>query len=1070
VAGEQLPPVVASLEGDDTSFLDMLDRDVAAIRSAASEIEGILASLDIGAGLADSLSGADLGSLNTDEITQGLAEAMGGAGAAIAQDIGTELASEVATAGAEAGTALGEAVAEGAAGTGDTVGQELASELAPASAAAGARAGAALAEGLESTAAGAGQQAATQLSSTITAGTADLGDRLAAQISDQLRQGLDGQAQATMAMLAAVLAAGAAGTGALAGRVAAAALGAALSTQGADVAAQAGASIGDGLAAGIGAGASGAGAGAATQVAEAIEAPLADALIQAGSAAGDALAIGISAGAADGADGLAQLISDSVQAPLESAMTQAGMAAGDALNAGIEAVAAEGGATFVTEFESGAESRAEEAGAQAGAAWGAGFGSAALRGVDLIESGLSTAGIPIDPAARAEAAAAAAAAQEAEEIAAAMDADDKFLQEGIDNFLQLGGLALSEWLEQVQLASESAKDAFISVYEAVQAQLDATTALTDEQQSALDLMYFRASTEMSALQEEANALNEAINAAAAGNHGFGSIQGVDLVAGNLSTAGEKMKSGAGSEVAGAVEDAGAMAGELDGVATAAEGATAGVGGLASVMSGPLGMAVFAAMSFLPMLGGAFRGLGDALNPTKAQLLDVQQLQQAIGGDGGTAGMTTAAFVATSSAANGLAGQAEQAGVSLETWTEAAMGNSAAQQAVTDSIGKLNQAQLNQKVSSDDAGSASSHAALDLKGAQEATDSASASTNRYTDANQKLINSMYAEAGQVADTVRSTQAQDQATMQLAMNTQIFSATLDGAFTKMQMSAQQNSESTVALLNLGDSQSGLNMQLYNSVNAYNVASQQASGYASVLQALSGAANTLYGAEASFEGALVGLTASMKQNGDSLDANSAKGYQNAQAVKQVADAANQAAVAVYQSDVQNGNASKAYEDATTKLDSEKDAFEQAAIKAGANKTAVQQLANELFQLPKNITSNVNVNVHESMSLTELNDKLNSPQLRASGGPVDANNAYIVGERGPELVTFGADGYVTPNYALRSAMGEAGSGSGGSSTNVTVIVQGSLIHQDDLTDSLQTGALQFQNRNGYTGLVGSH
>ena len=37
-----------------------------------------------------------------------------------------------------------------------------------------------------------------------------------------------------------------------------------------------------------------------------------------------------------------------------------------------------------------------------------------------------------------------------------------------------------------------------------------------------------------------------------------------------------------------------------------------------------------------------------------------------------------------------------------------------------------------------------------------------------------------------------------------------------------------------------------------------------------------------------------------------------------------------------------------------------------------------------------------------------------RASGGPVRAGSTYLVGERGPELVTMGAAGYVTPNAAL--------------------------------------------------------
>lgn len=37
-----------------------------------------------------------------------------------------------------------------------------------------------------------------------------------------------------------------------------------------------------------------------------------------------------------------------------------------------------------------------------------------------------------------------------------------------------------------------------------------------------------------------------------------------------------------------------------------------------------------------------------------------------------------------------------------------------------------------------------------------------------------------------------------------------------------------------------------------------------------------------------------------------------------------------------------------------------------------------------------------------------------RASGGPVSAGRSYLVGERGPEVITMGGNGYVTPNRDL--------------------------------------------------------
>lgn len=54
-----------------------------------------------------------------------------------------------------------------------------------------------------------------------------------------------------------------------------------------------------------------------------------------------------------------------------------------------------------------------------------------------------------------------------------------------------------------------------------------------------------------------------------------------------------------------------------------------------------------------------------------------------------------------------------------------------------------------------------------------------------------------------------------------------------------------------------------------------------------------------------------------------------------------------------------------------------------------------------------------------------------RAMGGPVRAGETYLVGERGPELLTMGGNGYVTPNHALPSV----NSGGGGVSIGQVVV-----------------------------------
>jgi hypothetical protein len=60
-----------------------------------------------------------------------------------------------------------------------------------------------------------------------------------------------------------------------------------------------------------------------------------------------------------------------------------------------------------------------------------------------------------------------------------------------------------------------------------------------------------------------------------------------------------------------------------------------------------------------------------------------------------------------------------------------------------------------------------------------------------------------------------------------------------------------------------------------------------------------------------------------------------------------------------------------------------------------------------------------------TKKKNRKNRHRNRATGGPVSAGETYLVGERGPELVTMGGDGHVTPNHAL-----------GGSTYNINVHV----------------------------------
>jgi hypothetical protein len=246
---------------DDASLEDQLTEAVQGAASSAGAAGGDVLAQGLSAGVAD----------GADEIQSALLDAMAGTG-----DV--------------AGEQLAEGLVEGTSGAGDAISVELRGALSEAGSAAGegfaaqfdAAAGE-LGDELPEQLRQAGEQGAQALDEALQQGAnaGNIGGMLAAQISMQLRFGLDAQAQATMAMLATVLEA-----------------------QGADAAAEAGASVGHSLIAAIGDAAAGEADGAAAQIGEALDASLGDALTAAGADSGDALMQSLSATLGDSTAGL----------------------------------------------------------------------------------------------------------------------------------------------------------------------------------------------------------------------------------------------------------------------------------------------------------------------------------------------------------------------------------------------------------------------------------------------------------------------------------------------------------------------------------------------------------------------------------------------------------------------------------------------------------------------------------------------------------------------------------------------------------------------------------------------
>jgi hypothetical protein len=193
-------------------------------------------------------------------------------------------------------------------------------------------------------------------------------------------------------------------------------------------------------------------------------------------------------------------------------------------------------------------------------------------------------------------------------------------------------------------------------------------------------------------------------------------------------------------------------------------------------------------------------------------------------------------------------------------------------------------------------------------------------------------------------------------------------------------------------------------------------------------------LFDAETDAAEAFDSLKKSIGENGKTLDIHTAKGRANRTALSNLVGVMNSQYKAYV--DV-NGQGIKANGIASSNYNS----FIKAAAGLGISKRAAQEYATKLGLIPpkKNTDFHANthdaearakalkakidaiksktVTVHVSVTGTERLDSAGHRigGYRAAGGPVAANTSYIVGERGPEVLTMGnTGGNITPNHAL--------------------------------------------------------
>lgn len=623
-----------------------------------------------------------------------------------------------------------------------------------------------------------------------------------------------------------------------------------------------------------------------------------------------------------------------------------------------------------------------------------------------------------------------------------------------------------------------------------------------------------ASTDLLALTPVINGLNTAIRAVASpatvgGVTGlFGAMKlGSGIQSGLLSGA-EGL-----SKVADKAEEAGGVVGKLSGAAGGASGALAKMAGIAG---GPWGLAIGAGIG---LVSGLVAALSNADDATKAITVDQAALSAAVAKDGATAGDATSAYIAAQAQLSGLADEAKNAGVPLDLLTQAAIGNKQALSEVVTATGHANEAQRQSQL----AGSLLVTGQGELNNAMSTgvnrLNESTVSTNTLTVANQQLLNSVRAQAQQVADAITKQSDLNAAMIELNSTTNIFNATLSAEYQKLQLKAQTTGQNAAAALNLGTNQAALNMSLADAVQQYTQATDGANGYQSVLTALNGTTNQLLGSEASFTLALAGVAQAVSSNGHSLDVNNDKGAQNIQTFTQLAASAQKAADAVYQNEVNTKGATVAYTDANAKLAAEKQAFIDAADKAGFNKGQVQALANELFQLPKSIPIDIPITADPQRAIDLANgavkyiDSLTGVitiVAQTSGGGVSYNPKsggkalYDYGgwtKAAPgqpeEAIVHGGEYMLSADMlagrqpvdarvlaSLRASLagvGVSGGGSGpagfggaaGSSGGVTVyapIYLDSRMIGQATTTGTRAGAQQFARYNAITGLAGNY
>jgi hypothetical protein len=911
----------------------------------------------------------------------------------VAADLGDRLVAGVAQAGDDAGHEISRGLESSLAGTGLRAAGEIASGIllgsVPIGPAVGHEIGAGMAATLPAAARAAASAAAGSLTEGLVEGASGTGDQLASQISGELRAAIGSETQATAAQLTDALLEGAAGAGD------------ALAEQ-----------IGVEMQPGI--------ASAGEQAGESLK----EAILEGASGLGDALGAdlgsGISQGASIGADGGAAEIEramQSVASDLEQEGEDAGVRYVQGLQRGLSSVNVPAGGMSLDELLSGGKGPDE-----------------------FVQD-------PNDPyrTVRQSALEAEQAARESTEGLLASEA--QALRGTQDYDVQLlatfeeiyrGGAGLSDQLATAMTLAFQGIEADTSAFTATELRLFTEffqTLESEGDQAALDL-----ATRMSIVTNP-----ELFNTDLIGQ-GLSSVGKPMAGAGAAGATGTASLSGLGDMHAAqlAAENAAAAATELG---TAEQGAEAAAGGLGAAMGGPLMWGLLGVASMLPMVTSLFNNSSQA---TQAYAQQQQQLQQAISQDSDMIGANTVATIANQISTSGAADTLKGYGISLTDATSAIAGVHSAQKDVNSVLNEQidNLQSLIQEQSAHSQG-----VNTDIEAERQQIEQLQVTKEAMAQLEQDTIDAVQHDNDLAQATLNAEQAigvfnvqvragvlalEQQAQTQkinadalasydmtLTSSSQAYTDAVhnqDIALADNAIKARINADALNASL---PPQAQLSTEAITAALAYQQASTATSLYTSSLTALYGQYGQTSNAEAAATIAIDNLTGKITTGKNAVDLMTDAGSKNFQIFNQAASAAETYAEKVYQQTGDTEQANQVLQTFAGKLDT-------AASKAGLTKDQIHQLNEELFGVQN--ASDITIKVDDSQARQEMNafsdfvqgeiDSMNNSVVvptinrglhgisaRASGGPVQAGQVYITGEKQPELFVPESDGYIYPS-----------------------------------------------------------